>query len=462
MILGASVIQTPFIERAKKKGIYVIALDRNKRAYAVDKADLFIPVDISIKEAVLSAAKECKIDGIMSPGVDFSTVSSFVAEEMNLISPPNKACETVSNKYKFRNFLKENGFSCPEFVLVNRKEVEYGISQVLSNEPFPFPLVTKPLQSMGARGVFLFDDEVDKKLVLNNTFGTDKEILIEQFLDGPEISIDGFFYNGNFSIIGFSDREFFGKPSFIEKSHTMPTCLPVGIRKEIYRQFEKMGELLNIKNGSIKGDLKIHNGEVYFIELALRSSGKSFHDMARSTYNFNPVNDLITLYMGEEPDQYLDEAVNQDPKFFKKEISMFSIPGVYKEVYTFGESEEIFTNHSPGDVLEFPLDNSKIFGTVIRSGVIGKTHNSDKINSFVRLEPNNYLTDEFINEKKFRMYKSNEKEVNWHQIHLAENFSRIFEFIDYDKTRGNKELYEYFMIGGLQAAVYYIDSYLTS
>ena len=489
MILGGSLPQLPYIKEANEKGITTIVLDKDPNAVGKEFASIFLNVDFKNERLVLAKANEYNIDGIISPGTDSSVVSSFVAEQKSLITPPYESCKIVSNKKLFRGHLIKNKFNCPGFISLNRKQFEsFKVSEKLNT-----PVVVKPIQSMGARGTLLFEDKIDKEKILNEAFKYSDEILIEDFLSGPEISVDSFFYNGELNIIGFSDRTFFLSPHFIEKKHKMPSILSIDIKNEIYDLFIKMGESLNIKNGSMKADLKICNGEVYFIEIALRSSGKHFHEMVKHVYGTEPIRDIIDVYLGDKPKSYGKEAVYINPVFFGEEKAVFSIPGVVKstnridssfnmtsfggDIYVLNDdiiykinvdknettkigsvNDALITSFKKGDEVFFPEDNSKIFGSVIEYGEKEDIEKNRKIVFYVRLEPNNKLTEEFINNTDFFMYKSNVRESDWHNVSFADSLTEILKHVDYKKIKGNKNFWKYFERGGIQGGLYYVDS----
>ena len=423
MILGGSLAQLPYI----KQKIKTIVLDKNDKAIGKEYADKFYNVDISKEDEVLEIAKENKIDGIISPGTDFSTTSSFVAAWLKLPSPSYISCNLVSNKFRFRTFLKKNNFPVPNFYKTNKN---------VSHEK---PYIIKPLKSMGARGVYKVIGE-NKKIRENEPLLED-DYLVEDFLNGPEISVDSFFNNGKLFIIGFSDREFFMEPYFIEKSHIMPTCFPFFIRKKIYNYLVRLGNLLNVKNGSMKADLKIVNGEIYFIELALRSSGKSFHKMANKIYKNNPIKNVLNTYLGKEVKEKID-PVFIDRKNILKEYSIFSIPGVFDEIISIDNKfYKTITNYKKGDEINNLKDNSKIIGTFITNKELQK-------NPLIVKLQKNQKTEEFIN-KKILFYESNKKERDWNDIH----YSEALAFCMKQGKKIDKNFWDYFNYGGIQGGL---------
>ena len=144
LLLGGSRYLLPVIESAHKLGLYVITCDYLPDNIAHKYSDEYHNVSIIDKEAVLSLAKELKIDGIMSFACDPGVVTAaYVAEKMGL--PAAGSFESVSilqNKAKFRAFLEKNGFNVPRSR--GFKNVKDAIAEI---EYFKFPIIVKPTDS---------------------------------------------------------------------------------------------------------------------------------------------------------------------------------------------------------------------------------------------------------------------------------------------------------------------------
>ena len=116
MLLGGIRYLLPVIEAAHKQGYYVLTVDYLPDNIAHRFSDEYVNVNIVDREAVLRAAIDKEIDGIMSFGVDPGVVSAaYVQSRMGLPAfGPLESVEILQNKDRFRAFLKENGFNVPE------------------------------------------------------------------------------------------------------------------------------------------------------------------------------------------------------------------------------------------------------------------------------------------------------------------------------------------------------------
>ena len=150
MLLGGIRYLLPVIKAAHEQGYYVITADYLPDNIAHKYSDEYVNVSIVDKEAVLRVAQERKIDGIMSFGVDPGVVSAaYVQEKMGLPSfgPYESVC-ILQNKDRFRDFLTKHGFNVPKAKGYSNKE-----DVLLDQEIFDYPVMVKPTDSAGSKGV---------------------------------------------------------------------------------------------------------------------------------------------------------------------------------------------------------------------------------------------------------------------------------------------------------------------
>lgn len=160
MILGGSRYALPVIKAAKQLGIYTITADYLPDNIAHKFSDEYVNVSIIDKEKTLAAAKERKIDGIMSFACDPGVVTAaYVAEQMGLpnVGPYESVC-ILQNKGKFREFLTKNGFTVP--TAKGYKNIDDALKDV---DIFHWPVIVKPTDSAGSKGVTRVNDPKDLK-----------------------------------------------------------------------------------------------------------------------------------------------------------------------------------------------------------------------------------------------------------------------------------------------------------
>lgn len=281
LVLGAGVDQIPGFLKAKEMGIYTIALDGKVNAEAFAFADESYVVSIKHIdqiEAFLNQYKE-RIDGVIAFGVDIPKIIAQVSDFLNInYTVGLDSAKLSEDKYLSKVLMESLGVKVPPFSRIKTvKDVE---KFVLENG---FPIVIKPLDNSASRGINLIDSLDYVQEAMNYAFeNTEQEYLIvEKYLTGPQVSSESFVVEKELFNIGFADRNYEDMerflPFIIENGGDMPSkYMKKEHNQKLKLYLEKIARYLEIDNGVIKGDIVIHNNELYIIEFALRLSGGNF------------------------------------------------------------------------------------------------------------------------------------------------------------------------------------------
>lgn len=368
MIIGGGLLQVPAIQSAKKIGLNVIVTDYNPDAIGMRYADIPIVMstrDIDGSVRVAKAQNQITpINAVLTVGTDASMTVSAVANALNLPGIKFEDAEAATNKIKMRTRFKEHNVPCPEFLPVwSLTDAKAACKKI------GFPVVIKPSSNMGARGVMRVDD----KNVLPDAFKFAKdaspsgELIIEQYMEGPELSIDAVIYNNEITITGIADRIIEYPPYFVETGHTMPSILPQHLQDEACEVMKKGITALGIHTGCAKGDIKITSEGAKIGELAARLSGGF---MSAYTYPLSTGVDLmkaaIEIALGQEPG-------NLEPIRNKVSIerAIITEPGIVNEISGLEDAfkihgiAEIFVNVKKGDKVVKPRSNVEKAGHII-------------------------------------------------------------------------------------------------
>lgn len=323
MILGAGPEQVEAIEIANDLGLKVVAVDGDPDAPGLEIADVGIAEDIKAVDKMVKIGQIYEIDGVMTHAVEIPQIVAKVAQKLNLPGIDPEVAERATNKLKRIKCFKENGVSCANFETAkNLQEAEE------KSKKIGYPCVFKPTDKAGARGVIKVNSlkEVKNayKHALNNT---DKNIiLIEEFLEGKEISTESFVYNGDIYNIGIGDRNYDRKkyePYFVQDGGQIPADLSQNLMKKLEDEIELAIRALGIDWGVAKGDFLIEaDGNVKIIEMAARTSGGRFSSIRVPLSNgINIIKFLIMISVDEEIN--LDEL---KPKFSRYVADRFILP----------------------------------------------------------------------------------------------------------------------------------------
>lgn len=359
IILGAGVMQEPAIRIAKDMGLETVVLDADVDAPGIALADRFENIDLKDRDGVLAFAKTLPaLVGVMTAGTDFSTIVAFAVEELGLSGVSYETALNASDKERMRECFRRADVPSPRFAALKTAQ---GFIP-----PFPFPVVVKPVDNMGARGCRRADNPAELRVAIEEAFSFSRSgrVIVEEFMDGPEFSIDAIAYQGEITITGFADRHIFFPPYFIEMGHTIPTDLDEKSAAEVIDTFKQGVRALGIKNGAAKGDVKLTRKGAMIGEIAARLSGGY---MSGWTYPYSsgvePTRAAIQIAIGEKPSR-----LTPTRRWTSAERAFISIPG---EVFSIikknlpPQVKDVFFRVKEGDRVKFPVNNVSKAGNVI-------------------------------------------------------------------------------------------------
>lgn len=388
LILGAGLMQKPAIDSAKSLGLKVFVIDANPDAVCVPLADVFKKIDLKDREGIAEYAIELKekeyLVSIFTAGTDFSASVAYASEKAQLLSHSFQASVNASDKTLMRTCFDAENVPSPKFIKIHRNQ----IVDVLTPEfvsKITYPCVVKPVDNMGARGCRMIREKSEllfsvEEAIKNSRSGN---CILEEYMCGPEFSIDALVYDGTMTITGFADRHIYYPPYFIEMGHTMPTSISQDKYYELIKAFSDGVHALGLTRGAAKADIKYTENGPMIGEIAARLSGGYM-----SGWTFPYSSDLnltkaaIQIACGDAPDELEAKrrALPLDAKFklfqvdsnkVSAERAWISIPGVVKKVHGLNEkySDNVIRNILPratvGDKVSFPRNNVEKCGNVI-------------------------------------------------------------------------------------------------
>lgn len=403
LIIGGGLLQVPIIETAKSMKLKVIVADMNPEAPGIKIADDKIIMSTKDVEGMVRVARKYAekdpIHAVITAGTDASMTVAAVANNLGLPGIRYVDAEAASNKVKMRKRLKEHNVPIPAFAAVwNIQDARDALDYLT------FPLVMKPSDNMGARGVIKVNnrDELYAAFKHSKKNSPTGEVILEEYMEGPEVSVDALVWNGNFKMTGIADRIIEREPYFIEIGHTMPSFLSKEILDEVERVMIAGMKALGITIGAGKGDIKVTPNGVKVGEIAARLSGgfmSAFTYPLSTGINLNRA--AILIAFGEEPDDL-------EPKFNRVSIerALIASPGKLVSITGIEEARdipgvnEIFMQSKVGDIINEPTNNLDKSGHVIITG--NSLEEAEKIFTEVRkvisLESDTYysLTEKSI------------------------------------------------------------------
>jgi len=367
-ILGAGVMQLPALNTAKEKGWYLCCADGNGSAIGRDLADEFFVIDLKDRVGIARQAESIRedrgLDGIFTAGTDFSATVAWVAGKLNLPGISFQTAMNCTDKVRMRVAFLRDHVPSPGFLEISDVD---SLSSIL--EQLDFPLVVKPVDSMGARGVCRVDAELDLKdaVVSAISYSRTDRAIVEEFIEGAEFSLDALIEEGKIRITGFADRHIFFPPRFIEMGHTIPTSLKEEERQSVIEVFKQGIRSLGITHGAAKGDIKLSDKGPVVGEIAARLSGGY---MSGWTYPYSSGISSTAGGLNLSVGLPMDIPENEED-LTCAERAFISIPGKVRTISGLESAHEkkyvrdLFIRIHEGSEVIFPLNNVEKCGNII-------------------------------------------------------------------------------------------------
>ena len=303
MFIGAGLLQSYVIKRAKALGYITVCVDGDSEAIGFKYADYYKVIDIVDQEKCLRYAKEMNIDGVVTVATDYGVLTaSYIAEKLGLKGNPYKVCEIIKNKYLVRKILAEkNVDSTPEFYEINNiSEVDNFIKDI------EYPVIVKPCDGSGSRGIKRIDAMEDLKPACKKAreVSLSKNVLIEHFIEGKEYGVESFVHNGEVYILAIMEKTMTRPPVYAELGHCSFSGLDSKIENAIKDKVSKAIVALGLVTGSVNMDLLItENKDIYIIDIGARMGGNLIgsHIVPLST-GIDYIDNIIKESLGESVD----------------------------------------------------------------------------------------------------------------------------------------------------------------
>lgn len=367
MLLGGMRYLVPVIEAAHKLGVYVITCDYLPNNIAHKYSDEYCNVSILEKDKVLEKAKELKIDGILSFACDPGVVTAaYVAEKMGLPSSgPYESVEILQNKGKFRKFLTENNFNVP--VAKQYTDIETALNDT---EMFNWPVIVKPTDSAGSKGVTKVEEKDKLKDAINYAlkFSHSNEFIIEDFLEkvGDSSDCDSFSIDGKLKFVSFSAQKFDEncENPYTPAAFTWPASISKIHQEELTNEIQRLLTLLNMKSSIYNIETReCTNGKAYIMECSPRGGGNRLAEMIRYMTGVDMITNIVKSALGME----LDVIEQKEIKDNWAEIILHSEKeGTFEKLWI---SDEISSNIVENDL--WIEDGTKVGGFAGANEAIG-------------------------------------------------------------------------------------------
>ncbi len=270
-ILGASYLQKPLVEKANEMGLQTHVFAWKEGNVVEDICDFYYDISILDKEEILKICESLAINGIISVASDAAMPTvNYVANKLNLVGNSMWCSEVTTDKFKMREALSAGQINIPKYLLVteiNSKKADINVD---------LPVIVKPVDRSGSRGVTLINEGKNLKAAINNAISESfsSKAIVEEFIEGSEFSVEAISMHGEHRILAITEKTTSGAPYFVELGHKQPARLTFEQKLKIEEITLKSLACLQIENGMSHTELKLSKGDVpVIIEVAARMGG---------------------------------------------------------------------------------------------------------------------------------------------------------------------------------------------
>ncbi|WP_432839313.1 ATP-grasp domain-containing protein [Dactylosporangium sp. CA-092794] len=370
-----------YIPKAREEGFQIFAIWDRKVAegsfgagtdkYLADIAEVaetLLVTDFDdhegYREALHKAVAEFEPEYLYHVGAEESMLLAYqVAEELGIEVNPVRSIEILNDKLELRRTLAEHDLSPVRYAHAPRWQ---DVAALLDG--FTLPVVVKPTELSGSRGVLLLHDEADLATwgTLLESYGYDGPVLVEEYLRGPEFSVETISARGVHHVIGVTRKILGPPPLFVEFGHVHPEP-PSPDTDAIAKITVDLLTVAGYRNGPAHTEVKLTPDGPRIVESQARLGGDRIPHLVKLSSGFDIMRSVFVALSGRPLDPVVPTA--------SARIHYFTLPlGTVRSVDGLDEARaldfvyDLNLPFGPGDVIPETVDWRTRHGFVIVSG----------------------------------------------------------------------------------------------
>ena len=311
LIFGVGELQKSIIHRAKQMGLYVIGIDPCADAVCKDEVDTFEIVGGQDYEGTLAVARNYNISAVVTAATDKPLVMmARIAKELGLSFYSEETAQISTDKFKMKECFRKGGIPCANGGL---------IKSIDEAEGFVYPVILKPRDNSGSRGVIFCNNKAELEAAFNEAMQYTHldSVLVEEFIEGQEYSIESLHFDGKSEVIQFTEKKTTPFPYNVELGHIQPANISNEHKEQIRKIIADIAVALGFENCPSHTELKINERGIYVIETSPRLGG----DYITSTLTplstgVNLEDQLLHIALGEKVDSTSRQSQYSGVRFF--------------------------------------------------------------------------------------------------------------------------------------------------
>jgi biotin carboxylase len=300
LVLGAGAAQLGLLDAARKRDLYVIAVDRDPSAPGLALADERAVLSSEDEPGVERLARARSVDGVVSPGADWPVgIAARVAEKLGLPHPIDGATAVLATtKTRQRERLAAAGVAQPRTFAVD-------------DPALPIPCVVKAPDRQGQRGLTLVQERSGLAAAVESAVAESRigGAILEELVDGPELTVNAISLNGRFVPLTVTDRLTAEPPAFgVALAHAWPSEHDTGVVVEAARA---AAEALGVRHGPSYTQIRLGAEGPRVVELAARLGGGHDAELCRAALGVDLADLAVSFALGEQPAEHAWQAVQR-------------------------------------------------------------------------------------------------------------------------------------------------------
>ncbi len=300
-IVGAGDFQLPLVKEAAKENTVVLIAPMIGDAFRpyISKECL---IDVRDKERALAFCQEEQIDGIITDQTDISVRTvAYVAEKMGLPGIGYEKGILFTDKSEMRRVMESVGIPC----LPNRTVDSAEDAVAFFREHGEKPMIIKPLDSQGSRGIYACYSEADLRKCFEDSrrFSSNGKVIAEKLASGKEFFVEGMAYDGRFRNLIIGDTHYFNiANAYAAESRRTPSTQDAALVERVLRRNQEIIEAFGLKQGISHSEFIVDEeaDEIYLLETAARGGGVYISsDMISARTGINVEKFLVDIALGQ-------------------------------------------------------------------------------------------------------------------------------------------------------------------
>lgn len=331
LVLAGGLPQIALLEELRSRNIITVLADYYENPVAKEYADIFYQVSTLDIPAIMRVAEQEKVDFLITVCTDQALLTvAYVSEQLGLPCYIDyQTARNVTNKSYMKRIFKEKGISSARFVVMDAFDAE-------AIKELRYPLIVKPVDCNSSKGVAKVTTESELRAALEQAvqFSRTNTAIVEEYIIGPELSVDVYVENGTAKILLVSELDKIPQEDkFIISRSKSPVNLSQKVMNQIRQTAQQIADAFHITNAPMLIQMISDGEQAYVLEFSARTGGGEKFIMIHKISGFDVVKAVVDLTLGEIP--HVNE-INGQARVFATEF-LYCRPGVFHHLEQFEE-----------------------------------------------------------------------------------------------------------------------------